>query len=220
MRRPSGDQRGARSRPHFIDCNEAVIATRGNKSQLRSIWRPLRRADAAADLEQLSIFAAHRRPDPEMTVADPDHLIAGRSKDWPAALACFRGASRAHIDDPDFLSGASGIARWIGHFACLVFVAAAHVSDCVSIGREGQVRQLLPVVSVVMRQLPRRKRRRFRDPDVASAFSVEGPGDLVAAFGNSKLRRKRRTHHLFEGEALRIDTSRDDDQQRDRKWQE
>ena len=74
-----------------------------------------------------------------MTVTDPDHLIAGRSKDWPAALAHFRCASRAQLSDPDFLSGARGIARGIGHFACLILVAAAHVSDRVSIWRERQV---------------------------------------------------------------------------------
>jgi hypothetical protein len=48
-----------------------------------------------------------------------------------------------------------------------------------------------------MRQLPGRKRRRFRDPDVAFAFGVKGPGDLVTAFGNGQLRRKRRAHHLI-----------------------
>ena len=154
---------------------------------MRSIGRPLRRPYAAADLKQLSLFAADRRRGPEMTVADPDHLIAGRSKYWPAAIAHFGCASRARINGPNLLSGAGGIAGGIGHVACLVFVAAAHVSDRVSIWRERQISQLLTVVFLVMRQLPSREGGRFRDPDIAFAFGVKGPGDLVAASGNSKI---------------------------------
>src|SRR6266516_1645631 len=138
-----------------------------------------------------------------MPFAKISHVVAGGRKDRSDAFANARRASGADVCNPNFLLRTGWVARRIRNFVGLVFVSSTHEGNRVPGGRENKVRQLLPLVTVVTRQLPRGKAGSLRDPDVAFAFGVKGPGDLVAAFGDGKLRRKWRAHDLFEGERLR-----------------
>src|SRR5205809_533540 len=91
-----------------------------------------------------------------------------------------RFAPAAHFDDPNVLLGAGGIGRWVRIFSRRILALATHVGNRISIWREKQIAQFLPVIAVVMRQLPARPRRPFRNPNVALSFDIECPTDLVA----------------------------------------
>src|SRR2546425_8415145 len=115
-----------------------------------------------------------------MAFANPNHLIARRIEHRSISLTHLRRAPGAHIDDPNFLLRAGGIGCWVRIFSCRILPLAAHVCDSISTWREDHIAQFLPVIAVVMRQLPTRPRRRFRNPNVALSFGIECPSDLVA----------------------------------------
>src|SRR2546427_1294333 len=158
-----------------------MIATRRCEHQLCAVRRPLWRAYIAADFKHLALFAADNGHGPQMAFAKISDAVAPRRKDRSTAFTDARVASGAHVYDPDFLLCAAWITRRVRNFARLIFVATAHVSDCISGRRENNVRQLLPLVTVVTRQLPRGKAGGFGDPNSSFAFRVKGPQDLVAA---------------------------------------
>src|SRR5438132_10473156 len=137
-----------------------------------------------------------------MTLTKIFEVVACGGEDWAVAFTDARRPSSAHINKPDFLLNSGRIARRVWIFSCLILALAPHVSDGAAAGREDEIRQLLSIVIVVPRQLPRDKRWRFASPDVAFAFSIKHPGDLVTLPRHCKLRGKGRAHHLFEGECL------------------
>src|SRR5205085_11185313 len=88
---------------------------------------------------------------------------------------------RCPVDGQNLLLHSRRVARGVRVLARAVLLAAAHEDDPVAVGAEREVAQLLPVVTVEVRQLSRLKLRPFGDPNVAPAFRVKGPCDALAA---------------------------------------
>src|SRR2546425_11318516 len=102
-----------------------------------------------------------------MAFANPNHLIARRIEHRSISLTHLRRAPGAHIDDPNFLLRAGGIGCWVGIFSFRILSLAAQLLECISIWREKQIAQFLPVSATVMRLLSARPLRRIRYLNVA-----------------------------------------------------
>src|SRR5205085_2473231 len=120
------------------------------------------------------------RGEPELFALRVDDLRPRGCGRGAVALAESLHLSRRPVDGQHLLLDARRVARGVRVVARAVLLAAANEDDPVAVGAETQVAQLLPVVTVEVRQLTRLKLRPFGDPDVAPSFGVEGPGDALA----------------------------------------
>src|SRR2546423_5902362 len=141
------------------------------------------------------------RGEPELFALRVDDQRPGGRGCGTVALAESLNLSRRPVDGQNLLLDARRVARRVRVLARAVLVAAAHEDNPVAVGAETQVAQLLTVVTVEVRQLAGLKLRPVGDPDVASAFGVEGPGDALAAARGGDVGGEGRTQNLFEREA-------------------
>src|SRR6185369_2651111 len=116
--------------------------------------------------------------------------------------AGFHECSRTDVGNPYFLFSAGGIGRRIGNVLITIRRAASYVGNPISIRRKTRLGYFLPVVFVVAGQLPAFEGGRFGYPDIALAFGVEYPGDLVAVLRGDQVGRKRGAQDLLESEAV------------------
>src|SRR6266404_1826062 len=119
-----------------------------------------------------------------------------------SASAGFHECSGTDVGDPYFLFRARRIGRGVGNILIGIRRAASYVGNPTSVRREFRLGDFLPVVFVVAGQLPAFERGRFGYPDVALAFGVEYPSDLVAVLRSDQVGRKRRAQDLLEGETV------------------
>src|SRR5262249_39679809 len=147
---------------------KAVIRATADKCDAASVRRPVRRGVRTACDEKLTGFRIGfgKRGFPKLIAFRENDLLPGRRGDGIGAFAQDTDIAGRPIYSFDLLLFTGSITSRIWNFAAAVAVAASNKNDPVTVGAEREIGQLLPIVLVKSRQLPRLVLRPLGDPDV------------------------------------------------------
>src|SRR6266849_1390132 len=177
----------------IVDADEAVIATRGRKYELRAIGGPLLGMILAADNQVIGLTAGVKGREIDLAVAHVSDGAFGGNFGRIAGVYFF-GLAAAPGNAPDGLFGSSRIADRIGELPGGILAFATDIRDGVAVVRETHRGNGLAVIFEIGSEPARLEGRSFSDPDIALAFLVEGPGDAIDGFGRGQVFGKRRAH--------------------------
>ena len=183
-----------------------MIVTVGDKGQRAAVRRPLQIAILAVIEEQpdglgLAVDAPHRM------IGDIGELAARREFGRIAFGDLERRAAvqgRAPDRHLGLLQRRVRIGREIARCGPVgVMIAAPDIEQNPSVRRESELRDFLPVIGRVMRDLARRVSRRIRDPHIARAAQIAHEGDMAALRVGRDLADEGIVQHLLHGESRR-----------------
>ena len=174
-----------------IDADEGVIAAIGNEREPGAVRRPARIAVLAAHCDQrLGRCGSVEGSRPDLAALAERHDVAAWRNHRLISIAdrLWLAAVERHAEDLHL--GRRGVRVDVDRERVVpvrAVVAAAHVHDKPSIRRDRDAGQLLPVIAVVVGQLPRGECGPLGDINVSPALFVERPRDASARRGGGQL---------------------------------
>src|SRR5579864_6846628 len=192
------------------DRDEGMIFSASPECEMSSVRRPLRLALIAAQLRELARrFVGSNVGDPQMVLwPHPNRSQPVRRK--LNVLTVFFSATHLaqqsrlasfHIGSPHLLFGLFRLRRGIRNVAFTAHLRPARIDHGLAVRRELYGKNILAVVTFIMRHLSPSEIRRVGHPYVAFAPAVKHPGNAVRFCRRGQRRGERRTHHLFQSKA-------------------
>src|SRR5690348_9294089 len=196
----------------IADCDKAVRLTVNAKRDSLAVRRPLRPRELTANVRKLlrsrSGLSVHGSQ-PEFVLRLPNGIASiGRDLDVFATLLLASHVAEqmrlaiVHCSRPHLLLRLRCETQRIRRPPCAVQLRAVRIDDAAAVRRQLERRDSLSIITGVVRDLAPDIPGCSRNPNVVRSLVVKDPGNDISVTRRRKLRWKRRTHHLFQGETL------------------